>query len=261
MIVTMREGRLPSAPLPIDRGYKMNYIQLLENLRDKSVIVDMTHPLETGIPNWPTQPPFSTTVFECQEWGCESFHRAVTMSEHSGTHIDAPCHFIPGAPSIDEIPVNLIMGRGVNIDATDTLPCGLVMPDKVKNFEKVNGKIKKGDIVFFRFGWDKKWALRPDCSEFLRDWPGISPEVGQYLLEREVNAVGCDTLALDAYNSSSPNHFLLLSHGICILENVNMLGKLPCFFGLLGLPCRFRGGSASTIRLLAFVDKVSSSIN
>lgn len=233
----------------------MSVIEIMEQFLEHSDWIDMTRMLEPGMPNWPTQPPFSAVTNEALEWGDGSYHRTITMSEHTGTHMDAGCHFVPGTKSIDQVPITQIMGRAVNIDATDTAPRGDFTLDKLKEFEHNYGEIKAGDIVFFRFGWDEKYDLKPADKAYNKDWPGISTEVGEYLKEKQVKAVGCDCMALDADGTTYPNHGILLENDINILENVDKLYELPRFFAVIGFPCRIKDGSGSTLRLIAFVDK------
>ncbi|MCD8019818.1 MAG: cyclase family protein [Clostridiales bacterium] len=159
-----------------------------------------------------------------------------------------------GKPNVDEIPVKQLMGRAVNVDATATPPRGDYPLEELLAFEKNYGEIKKGDIVFFRFGWDEKYGIKPDGKAFNEDWPGISTQVGEYLAKKEVKAVGCDCLALDADGTDYPCHAILLGQDINIIENVARLGELPRFFSVIGLPCRFKEGSGSPIRLIAFLD-------
>lgn len=229
----------------------MNIIEKLIDLTQTAKFVDMTHDLDETIPYWPTHKPFSAELGDHQSKGDESYWRTITIGEHSGTHIDALSHFILGSKNVDEIPLTQIMGRGVNIDATDTPACGLVSVDKIKEFEAANGEIQAGDIVFFRFGWDEKWY---DAPNFLKDWPGTSEEAAKYLLSKGVKAVGCDACALDAFGSANESHQVLLANGVNIIENVDKLAELPVFFGVIGLPCRFKGGSGSTLRLIALTD-------
>ena len=230
----------------------VNTIDKLLDLLESSRLLDMTHDLDESIPYWPTHKPFSAELGDHQSKGDESYWRTITIGEHSGTHIDALSHFFEGSRNVDEIPLSQIIGRGVNIDVTDTPPCGRVPLDAVKAFERENGEIREGDIVFFRFGWDEKWT---DNESFLKDWPGTSKETAEYLLSKKVKAVGCDTLALDAFGGENVSHRVLLGNGINIIENVDKLGELPAFFGVIGLPCRFKGGSGSTLRLVALLDK------
>lgn len=232
----------------------MNTLEKLLDLAAASRFVDMTHPLEEGIPHWPTQAGVTFHPgFTYVEDG--SFWRNVTFCEHTGTHIDALSHFIKGAENVDEIPVERLIGRGVNIDVTATAPGGVTSVDDVKKFEARHGSLRKGDLVFFRFGWDKKWKTRESGKPFMENWPGISKETAEYLLEKGAGAVGTDASALDAANTPNPAHKVLLGNGVNIIENVDKLDILPAFFGVIGLPCRFKGGSGSTMRLIAVLDK------
>ena len=138
----------------------MKITELVNKILEDAEFVDMTRMMEEGMPYWPTQPAFEAETIESQELGNESYFRKIVMCEHTGTHIDAGCHFVPGMPSVDEIPVTQIFGRAVNIDVTDTAPSGVVSVEKIKNFERKYGEITCGDIAFFRFGWDKKYGTK-----------------------------------------------------------------------------------------------------
>jgi arylformamidase len=232
----------------------MNTLNKLLDIVNTAKIVDMTHSLEEGIPHWPTQAGVTFEYgFKYKEDG--SYWRNIHFCEHSGTHIDALSHFVEGAENVDEIPINKLMGRGVNIDVTH-IPAGDVTSvNDVKEFEKKYGEIQEGDIVFFRFGWDDKWATDEKGKAFMENWPGTSQETAEYLLSKKVSAVGTDASALDAAGTPNPSHKVLLGNGINIIENVNNLAVLPPFFGVIGLPCKFKGGSGSTMRLIALLDK------
>ena len=229
----------------------MKITEMVNEILNSAEFVDMTRMLEDGMPYWPTQPKYEAETIESLEKGDSSYFRKIVMCEHTGTHIDAGCHFVQGKESIDEVPVTQIIGRAVNIDVTDTPPCGTTSVEKVKAFEKKFGEIQSGDIVFFRFGWDEKY----ESKEYLQDWPGISLEVGKYLYGKGVKAIGCDAMALDAFGTNNPNHPFLLGNGVNIVENVDKLGELPAIFSVIGLPCRFKGGSGSTLRLVALIEK------
>ncbi len=234
----------------------MNTIQTMLTLLETSDFIDMTHPIEEGMPYWPTQAPFEAETGDSRAKGDKDYWRKVSMSEHTGTHIDALSHFIEGGKNIDEMPVTQIMGRAVNIDVTDTPACGLVSVGKIRAFEKACGGIREGDLVFFRFGWDEKWGIGEAGAQFLKDWPGLSAEAAAYLREKKVKAVGTDALAIDAFgDTESAAHLELLGNGINIIENIDKLGELPVFFAAIGLPCKFREGSGSPLRLVAVVDR------
>ncbi|GHV42990.1 cyclase [Synergistales bacterium] len=214
---------------------------------------DLTRTLEEGMPSWPTQARYGSVIYESYEWGDAALHSGVTMSEHTGTHIDAPAHFVKGGLTIDKLPVTQIIGRGVNIDATAVSPRGLFQLSSLRAFEAENGEIRQGDIVMFRFGWDDKYGLRGGAAEFLRDWPGLDKEAASYLKDKEAAAVGCDALSIDAFgNTGDLCHHILLEGGIPIIENICNLKDLPTLSLVIGLPNKFKDGSGSPIRLVAF---------
>lgn len=136
----------------------MNAVEIMQQLLANAEFIDMTRIMEEGMPYWPTQPAFEAETIESQELGNESYFRKIVMCEHTGTHIDAGCHFVPGKQSVDEIPVTQIIGRALNIDATDTPACGVADVNVIKRFEEQFGSVQNGDIVFFRFGWDEKYG-------------------------------------------------------------------------------------------------------
>ena len=232
---------------------KNSYIEDLEKLTGSLKIIDLTHSLESSMPAWPTQARFGSVVYDSYDYGGAALHSLITMSEHTGTHIDAPKHFIRGGCPIDRVPFKKMMGRGVNIDV-HIAECGLLGPEAIKKFEKTNGEIRKGDIVMFRFGWDKKYKLQPDAAEYLKNWPGLSKEAAQYLAGKEITAAGCDTLSIDVFGSrDNPAHQVLLGRGILVIENIANLDKVPVMSFVIGMPNKFKGGSGSPIRLMAFI--------
>jgi kynurenine formamidase len=230
-------------------------IELMQYVTAHAGIVDLSYTLEPGMPAWPTQARYGSVVYESWDRGDAALHSMITLSEHTGTHIDAPLHFVPGACPIDELPLTAVMGRGVTIDATSIEPRGCYPLQTIKDFELKYGTLQAGDIVMFRFGWDAKYRLQPDCAEYLHDWPGLAGETAEYLAAKKIAAVGCDTLALDAFgNDANPCHHILLGRSIPIIENIANLSKLPTFSYVMGLPNKFKGGSGSPLRLIAFID-------
>lgn len=218
---------------------------------DSSKIVDLSHTLELGIPAWPTQARYGSVVYESYDYGDPALHSAITFSEHTGTHIDAPRHFFKDGVSVDLLPVGTVFGRAVLIEAQHIAPKEAYGIDDFSSFEETNGAIQKGDIVFFHFGWDAKWAVQPNCSSYLKDWPGVSREVAEQLLSRGVSAVGCDALSLDPYGAPNHCHHVLLGNNVPIIENLANLEQLPVFSFVIGLPNKFKDGSGSPLRIIA----------
>lgn len=110
--------------------------------------VDLSHTLEEGIPAWPTHARFGHILYESYELGDVACHHELVMGEHSGTHVDAPLHFIAEGPAhygIDEVPLDRLAGRAATIPATDLPPCGLLTAAHVQAWEEKNGPIQPRD--------------------------------------------------------------------------------------------------------------------
>jgi kynurenine formamidase len=104
------------------------------------------------------------------------------------------------------------------------------------------------------YGWGHRWATGPEGRRFLEDWPGLSGEAAEYLVERGVSLVGCDTVSVDAtVSGENPAHYALLGNEVCIVENLKNLERLPPFCLSLALPLKIKGGSGSPVRAVALV--------
>ena len=218
--------------------------------------VDLSHTLEEEIPAYPTHARFGKTLYESYEYGDVALHYGLTMSEHTGTHMDAPLHFISEGPAVDEIPLDRLAGRAATIGATDLGAGDLLMVEHIESWEAEHGSIGAGDRVMIRYGWDERWATGPDGRRFLEDWPGLSGEAAEYLVKKGVSLVGCDTLAVDAaVSESNPAHYALLGNEVYIVENLKNLNRLPPFCLFLALPLKIKGGSGSPVRAVALVER------
>lgn len=221
--------------------------------------VDLSHILEEGTPAWPTHARFSSVLYESQKLGDVATHHGLTISEHTGTHMDAPLHFIPEGPAhygTDEIPLDRLAGRATTIEATDLGAGGLLGVDRIRVWERRHGPIEGGDRVLIRYGWDERWTTGPEGRRFLEDWPGLSGEAAEYLVSKGVALVGCDTMAVDAAGSEeNPAHHALLGNEVYVVENLRNLDRLPPFCLFLALPLKIKGGSGSPVRAVALVPR------
>ena len=221
--------------------------------------VDLSHTLEEGIPAWPTHARFSSVPYESQSLGDVATHHGFTISEHTGTHMDAPLHFVPEGPAhygTDEIPLQRLAGRAATIDATDLGAGDLLGRDRIEAWEREHGPIEPGDRVLFRYGWDERWATGAEGRRFLEDWPGLSGGAAEYLVGRGTALVGCDALAVDAAGSEeNPAHHALLGNEVYVVENLKNLRLLPPFCLFVALPLKIKGGSGSPVRAVALVPR------
>ena len=157
------------------------------------------------------------------------------MGENTGTHIDAPSHFIQGNRSIDEIPLNQLIVPVAVINIQDKVindPDYQLSDEDIRTWEEEYGFIQKGTLVVLNTGWYKKFSAPQEYINLddngVMHFPGYSPAAAELLIERDVVGIGIDTLSLD-YGSSEgfETHGLMLRENKYQIENMNNLDELP----------------------------------
>ncbi len=219
-------------------------------------VVDLTAPLNERIQCYPTDPRFA------KHWHANFAEHGVCVSKlemgaHSGTHVDAPMHFLGDAfPDVTRMSLCLFMGEAIALDRPKNPGQNLSVSDLQ------GADIRSGDIVLFRTGWDKR------CSSpafFEGEWPGMQASLVEELIRRGVKATGGDIASADnpaAFAAGAPAHKAAGHVGMPIFEalvNLDQVEGQRFFF--LGLPLKLEGGEASPIRAVAIVSTVSSSIS
>jgi kynurenine formamidase len=136
----------------------------------------------------------------------------------------------------------------------------LLMPYHIVEWEKNKGELQAEDIVLIRFGKDLDWHVRPEDSAFIRSWPGVSEDAAKLLADRGIKAVGTDAISIDSSRAKiSLAHKVFLSREIPVFENLCKLDSLPPFCFFIALPLKFKDGSGSPVRAVAFVQKIKRS--
>jgi kynurenine formamidase len=211
--------------------------------------IDLTHAMGNGMAVWPGHPEFAQQAVSSFASGDIACNHALRMSEHSGTHFDAPAHFIDGAMTIDRVPLPVFFGRLATLSLT-VAPDSEIGPETILGFEAANGPILPGDAVAFHFGWDLYFEAKSPLV--YRDWPGLSGEAAALLVARGVRIVATDAMSIDRFGSTSfAAHRTLLAAGVLIGENFANLGTLPPFCQLTALPLKIEGGSGAPLRAVA----------
>jgi len=223
---------------------------------DAFIRIDLTHKLANGIPVWPGDPVFRQAEVFGFARGDIACNHSLAFSEHTGTHFDAPLHFVAGGRTIDNVPVERFFGRMVKLDVRDASPMSTISPERIWAFEAAHGAIAPDDAVMFNFGWDRYWRHPTDSEKFSRDWPGLSPEAAELLAKRKVRLVATDCMSIDPFGSDDyPVHLVLLGQDILIGENFTNLEKLPPVCQLVTLPLHVEGGSGAPVRAVALIPK------
>ena len=185
----------------------------------------------------------------------------LTMTEHTSTHMDAPCHFVEGAWCVDEIPVRRLYGVAVVMDASRYVlsPNDTITAGEIRTWETVTGlRIPKGGILLVYTGWSDYWGLYDSWEEYMDatggGFPGFSEDAADYLIERGVIGVGIDTLSIDpAPSTDFIFHKKLLATNAWALENVRIPREiLNSYVFLFVAPMKIDQGSGAPTRVFAF---------
>jgi kynurenine formamidase len=201
------------------------------------------------------------------------------MGEHTGTHVDAPSHWIPppesglrdagpaGSISIDDVPLEQLMGPAVLIDVSQERPgepgrSPRIEAAELSAFEEKNGRIRQGEIVLVRTGWDVHYLAGEPGRRYIVDcvngrqpaWPALTAEAVGLLVDRGVRCLGIDTPSVGAIEDGRPAHLAGLAHGLVYVESLAGLSALPvrgAIFVILPMP--LRGGSGAPGRAIALI--------
>jgi kynurenine formamidase len=224
-------------------------------------LVDLTHPLVEGIPTYPTHAKYFQNNWLA--FGDPARMNQLVLGEHTGTHVDSPCHFpVAGshaATAVDQLPLTALVGRCAVVH-TPVSEAGDVQVGvaPVLAWEQRNGRLREGDIVLFDFDWARtRWTPGPEGFAHLDRWPGLAGETAELLRERRVKAVGTDCVSLDPGDGGDGElraHYTLLEEGILILENVANLDQLPDLAYFMAFPLPIVKGTGSPVRAVAVVD-------
>nr|MBQ4317709.1 cyclase family protein [Clostridia bacterium] len=229
----------------------MDKIAVLEQTLAGFEMIDLSHEMFPDMPKWPAHTSFAQTRTAFYEEG--SYHNCLSVHEHSGTHIDAPAHFVREGEwnkFLSELPLSMFFGRLVKIDMRGADKCYSVTKEDIVKWEAEHTGVLPGDVVAFDFGIDSAWK-NDERERIVKDWPGLSGEAAAYLREKGAKIVGTDALAIDTFGANNdPAHHELLEYGVLVVENLANLSEMPDVGYFMCLPLAIRNGSGSPIRAI-----------
>ena len=232
--------------------------------------IDLTHEFSKETIYWPTEEPLNkTTVFDgyTDDGYYYTAYRFCT-AEHGGTHIDAPIHFYENRNTVDQIPIEQLIGSGIVIRVSENVRKNRNYQFSVEDileWETKHGPIPVNSIVLIDTGSSKFWPNRKEymgTDELGKEavkklkFPGIHPDAASFLAsKRMIKAVGLDTPSLDFGGSTQyKTHQILFEKNIPGFENVTNLDQLPTKgFMVIALPMKLKGGSGGPLRIVAFI--------
>lgn len=174
--------------------------------------------------------------------------KKLTLYSHNSTHIDAPFHIIPGAPTLDRMPIESFYGKGVLADCT-----GIKKNIGVQDLAKYSKELESADFLLLFTGWYMKWKT----PEYKFDFPVLSTTAAEWLMQFDLKGIGLDTISIDETESTElPLHHIVLGNGLIIIENLTNLKELEGKnFNFSCLPLKIEEADGSPVRAVGIVEK------
>lgn len=207
------------------------------------MLIDMTHTITPEIPVYPGTPaPVLTPACTLTRNGFRE--TALSLSSHTGTHMDAPAHLLAEGRTLDQMPMSQFSGRATVLDVSGQGP---VITEEFlqSNYDAIHC----ADYILFYTGWEERWG----SESFLEDaFPVPDEAAAKYLISRGLKGVGTDAISIDRMESKLPIHRILLKDSVLILENLclkKVRGRKDFLF--FALPMKFQDTDGAPIRAFA----------
>jgi arylformamidase len=198
-------------------------------------IYDVTVPLTNEMPTYPGDPGIQIRAWYSLQNGDPANVTHLNFGAHTGTHVDAPAHFIDGAAKVETIPLEVLMGPAQVVE----------VPDNCMSIDEqfVQSNCERGQTrILFKTRNSSFW--HQENGKFREDFTYLDLQAAERVAKLGVKLVGIDYLSIEKFGQKDhPTHIALLSKGIVIVEGLNLSAVSPGFYELICLPLRIRSGS------------------
>jgi arylformamidase len=205
-------------------------------------IHDISLTISADMPVWPGDPPVQLTQVEFMDRGDNANVTRLSMSAHTGTHVDAPHHFLNDGRTVENLPLDVLIG-----------PCFVEqLPDPV---EAITAEVLERQSlgegttrVLFGTGNSHYWTAGQ--RDFQRDFVAVTEGGAKWLVDHGIRLVGVDYLSVAPFGDSTPTHRVLLEAGVVILEGLNLAQVPRGFYELYCLPLKLAGCDGAPARAI-----------
>ena len=202
-------------------------------------LIDVSVPLDAKLPSYPGNTPFSVEPIKRICDGGSANLSTLHMSAHSGTHVDAPCHFFDPGAGAESLSLDILTGRTRVIELTTRKG---VTAEELAAFN-----LSEDVRLLIKTGNSRLWA----SPEFHTDYVGITESGAKHLVDHGVKLVGVDYLSVEHFHTpGAPAHHVLLGAGTIIIEGLNLLDVDPGVYEMFCLPLRIVGCDGAPARVV-----------
>jgi arylformamidase len=205
------------------------------------MIHDISLPVSESLVVWPGDPSIRITQPSHLDRGDVATVSRLEFGAHTGTHVDAPAHFVRGGAGVDRLDLDLLVGPARVIHVPEA---GTLTPEVLESLSIPPGT----ERLLFRTRNSERWASGEEG--FWEDYVGVTDEGARWLIARGVRLVGIDYLSVSTYADPVPPHQTLLGAGVIIVEGLNLSGIAPGMYQLVCLPIKLVGGDGAPARAI-----------
>ena len=204
---------------------------------------DVTYPIRPEMVVWPGQPQTERRRVSSIDEGEDSNVSVLTLSLHTGTHMDAPLHFYKDGADITAAPFEAMFGPVRVAEVAGAM----VSRDELEAYEKRAGALKPRERIFFKTANSRRdWLTEP----FNEDYVAVDDEAARYLVQRDIAVVGVDYLSVAPFFDTFYTHRILLGAEVWVIEGLDLRNIDEGHFEMAALPLKIVGSDASPLRVL-----------
>ena len=202
---------------------------------------DISLTISPQLPTWPGDPRVVLERIEKIEEGSNANVSRIEMSVHTGTHVDAPFHFIPEGKSVEQMPLRILTGRAYVLNLPDV---DYITADVLKRAD-LPPRTRR---LLFKTRNSNIWARQE--YEFQEDFVGMCEDAAEYLVKRGVKLVGVDYLSVAPFRQSRPTHEVFLKAGVVVVEGLDLSKISQGRYTLYCLPLKLDGADGAPARAI-----------
>ncbi len=204
-------------------------------------IIDISVPLSPNLPVWSGDGKMKITKVADMKKGDYANVSHLQMGSHTGTHIDAPLHFVANGKTTEEIPLEKLIGSCYVLD------CRGLTSISADDLEKLKVPFDTKKLLF-KTDNSKLWD-NPE-HEFYLDFCALTNDAAQWIVDRGIELVGIDYLSIQLYHDPMDTHVTLLSNEVVIVENLDLRFVAPGDYKLICLPLKIKGVEGTLARAI-----------
>jgi arylformamidase len=209
-------------------------------------VVDLSHFISGTMPVFPgTEPPQVADAFTIDRHGFAE--KSLRLLSHTGTHVDAPGHLLPGAPRLDDLAPARFLGPGLVLDVS--APRGTRI--EIDHIKKYEGRLRAAEFALLHSGWARYWGK----ARYFAGFPVLSPDAADWLARFDLKGIGVDMISVDEVDSTALIvHKAFFARDMMVVENLAGLDALiGREFTFSCLPLKIADADGSPIRAVAIV--------